>query len=546
VLDIAITIFVASAIPALTIGYDWHLGLTTLEALIGGLILYWLVSRLASQPEIWEIVAGGLVLVGGILGMYFVSQAGHLEYAEKVEAISKMVGVLARFTPDLAVWKPQTNSVAVFLEGIFFASIGMAALKKKQRTRWIWICLTVAIGLGLLFSASRGAWLAILGAGCIWLAFYWRPARWFLLAGVGALFVLVIYVITRGSIEAINNIPVFSSVLGPLFIRPDRLEVYRNSIALIEENPFTGIGLGNQFGLVYSRYELLLPYVFLTYSHNLFLEVWLEQGLFGVAALVGLFAALGIFIPKGFQNADRYRAEAVWVGLIAIILHGVTDARVYDDLWCWLPVFILLGLLAALYRNKDTGRLKRLAWVPLAAVGILLMGFVLVFSPINAAWPGNLGAENQQWADLNPFLSNAQRQVFRDRARLFFQQSLAISPNQRPANLRLGIMSLERLDLEPAVNYLVRAHQADPTHKGAQKALGLAYAFGGSFDQAIPLLTDQLNIVDELNYWGWFFEQQNIKDVGLNAYKCSLLIDPKQNKIREIIQQLEIEASSGK
>ena len=99
---------------------------------------------------------------------------------------------------------------------------------------------------------------------------------------------------------------------------------------------------------MYSRYELLIQVPFLYYSHNLFLEIWLEQGLLGIASWIAVLVSVYVSAWSVRGTLKDLRFESTWIGLTAIFLHGVTDARQYQDLWCWLPFFTLLGLNASL------------------------------------------------------------------------------------------------------------------------------------------------------------------------------------------------------
>ena len=56
-------------------------------------------------------------------------------------------------------------------------------------------------------------------------------------------------------------------------------------VILAGDFPFTGGGLGAFSGL-YSTYILVIFVPLFTYSHNFFLDVAVEQGWFGLAALV--------------------------------------------------------------------------------------------------------------------------------------------------------------------------------------------------------------------------------------------------------------------
>jgi len=75
--------------------------------------------------------------------------------------------------------------------------------------------------------------------------------------------------------------------------------------------------------------------------------------------------------------------EATWIGLAAIYLHGVSDARQTQSLWCWLPFFILLGLNAALDKNQAPIGNLRLILVPRILSAGFLMICLAIFNPIS-------------------------------------------------------------------------------------------------------------------------------------------------------------------
>ena len=129
--------------------------------------------------------------------------------------------------------------------------------------------------------------------------------------------------------------------------RPDRLGVYDHSLTLLRDAPFSGIGSGDQFARVLSKYALLIQVPFLTYSHNLSLDVWLEYGLLGFAAWWALAAAIAVAAVAGERAALGWRFRGLWLGLLAIHAHGLTDARQSVDVWTWLPFFAIAGAFAA-------------------------------------------------------------------------------------------------------------------------------------------------------------------------------------------------------
>ena len=187
----------------------------------------------------------------------------------------------------------------------------------------------------------------------------------------------MLFVIISRDIQALDRIPLVNRTLAPLFIRPDRLDVYRGSLTLIEDMPFTGIGLGGQFAMQYSRYVLMIQVPFLTYSHNLYLEAWLEQGILGFLSLVWLGIAVVWASIRHLRHGHDPLFESTSIGLAAFYLHGLTDARPYVDLWCWLPFFLLLGLSASvLLRQPEPAGRRSQAWV--WAGGAAALALVLI------------------------------------------------------------------------------------------------------------------------------------------------------------------------
>ncbi|TLN13774.1 O-antigen ligase family protein, partial [bacterium] len=325
--DLPLALFWLSALAGLWVAYDSSLGQRTLLALSGMLLLYLFLSRAALAEKRWDTFASLLVALCALVGFYFVTQAGHIAYEEKIGLLDRITQWIASIVPAFPFWRPVPNSLATFLEGGIFLAVGLALLAKSPKYRLAaWIAVAV-IAAGLLFSASRGAWLGVLGAGLLWAAIHWKPARWLALLAVVALLGTIAFVLIRGDINALAEIPVIGRLAGALFMRPDRLEVYNHSLALLAEQPFTGIGLGDVFSNVYARYELALAVPFLGYSHNLLLEIWLQQGLAGAAAFIWLVAALFTSLLRSPAFKSDLRLQAAAAGLTATLLHGLTDAR---------------------------------------------------------------------------------------------------------------------------------------------------------------------------------------------------------------------------
>ena len=536
-LDLPLLLFLLSAVLGLWPAYDRALCWNTLIALGAGFLLYILISRLAVSRRWWHAIAAIIVFASVLLSLYFVTQYAHLGYPEKVGVISRLGVLISKIAPSVADWAPKANGVATFLEGGFFLAVALVLTEKRIGWRIGGGIGAGLIALALLMSASRGAWLAVAVTAVIWAAIHWRLARAVAIAGGILALGLVVYVIVRGDVTALGDIPIIKQTLAPMFIRPDRLAVYRGSVYLIQDFPLTGIGLGGQFAMVYAKYALLIQHAFLYHSHNLYLEAWLEQGLPGITALLWLMAALYQAARTRARPGADLLYQSTWLGLTATFLHGITDARQYVDLWCWFPFFGLLGLDAAiLLRRSPPGR----RWTfPAGVVGVFLAAVLVSLHPLPATWHADLGCVLQARGDLPESLDDGQRAALRQQAANQYRRAIQIAPHDRTAQQRLGLVLMEEARFQDAVGHLQVAWQADPKNSTTRKALGLAYVWVGELEKARPLLQDVPDIVYELDIWGWWRATQGQMEQSLNAYRMSLLLDPNQPQVREKLEQLE-------
>ncbi|MBE9507798.1 MAG: O-antigen ligase family protein, partial [Chloroflexi bacterium] len=513
-----LALFLLSAAIGVWPAYDRSLCWNTLLALAAGFLLYVLISRLATHHLWWRGAATLIVSASVLLALYFVTQYAHFGYAEKVGPISRLGAFIGQLTPSAVIWIPAPNSVATFLEGGLFLAVALVLKEKRRAWRAGGTVAVGLIALALLMSASRGAWLAIVVVSVLWLALHWRAARAASIVGAVLALGLVFYVILQGDVAAVTDIPIAGKILAPLFVRPVRLDVYRNSVYLIQDFPLTGIGLGKQFAMVLSTYALLIRHPFLDYSHNLYLEVWLQQGLLGATAWLWLMVAL-------YQAARTHRKpgpdllyQSTWLGLTAILVHGVTDARMYEDLWCWFPFFGLLGLNASILLRRGPAVPRARRWVcPAGVVTAFLVAVLIALLPLPATWHANLGCVYQARADLQPSLDEGQPAALRQQAVDHYRQAIEVAQYDRTAQQRLGLILIGEARFHEGVEHLEVAWQADPGNTTTRKALGLAYVWVGELERAKPLLQDVPDIVYELNIWGWWRGTQQQMEQSLNA-----------------------------
>jgi hypothetical protein len=151
----------------------------------------------------------------------------------------------------------------------------------------------------------------------------------------------------------------------------------------------TGTGPG-MFRVAFTRFRSnsYIPFdpdVHWENAHNLFLDRFSEQGIFGVLAIVGLIAAFLISISKSIRAADNrhaYALSAIGSGMVAVLLSHcfigeLIPTTFYFYLWIAIP-FASLQCTAKRISPPDTKSKNRLPiWLVLA--GSLAVSCALVW-----------------------------------------------------------------------------------------------------------------------------------------------------------------------
>jgi hypothetical protein len=404
----------------------------------------------------------------------------------------------------LGVWRPEALGYRLHpnqVGGIIavFIPLQIAALsagKKSRALSWVAALLLCLSAIGLLMSATRGAWLAlaVVMTGVV------APA-------VVGVIVYLALVITP-----------FANRLGE--IDTGRLALWRNSLHLVSDYPFSGLGLAS-FEMPYSSYALLLHVGFLSHAHNLLLDVWLEQGLLGLAAIAWLFVAAALR-----NQPESYWWKPAMASLAVILLHGLVDDAFYGyDGIGILLLFVPFALLAG--PSDMSGQTERLAAASEKSSLRLVVSFVVLtlallaliaflFLPSwHAALQSNLGALAQSRAELAVYRwpdwpsQDALRrssEIDLTPALARYRAALAKNPTDVTANRRLGQIELSVGEYESARGHLEAAYAVAPDQRATRQLLGESYAVTGDIEQAAALWRTVDTSQGQLDIRQWWYE----------------------------------------
>lgn len=237
------------------------------------------------------------------------------------------------------------------------------------------------MGVCLVMTWSRGAWIGLILAAILFIMVWHHRSIWILICGVASIPVLPYFlpdtIISR--FTSIGNLADSSTSY--------RVYIWRASVDMIADNIFTGIGIGEG---AWSRVYPMYTYMGIEaapHSHNLYLQIWLELGVFG---LISLLLILFLLYQSGFTlfsqltgnstltnpdiSADilkkniedgssdvgrdstrsktqlRISTLGPMCGIFAVLVQGLTDYSWYNYR-LFLAFWLVLGLASAYIRD---------------------------------------------------------------------------------------------------------------------------------------------------------------------------------------------------
>ncbi len=491
-LDFFLGLFLLTAAVGVWAAYDREAAWEKFWLIAGAVVIYYV---LAGQPREKAWIAAGLLsagaaLLAGVFSLTRVLRIGNLDP-------HIFGGVIAMFIPLIVAfgfwaWKERHKKLTAL--AIVF---GLAALA------------------GFAFASKRGALLGLGVAFGVWLS--WRLSRyagqyrrWAFASALGL-----------AALSAMLAMTLFSDLIIKVAAPGNRLEILPQALNLVTDFPFSGGGLGSFPGL-FSRYILVIPWLFMPHSSNLFLDTLVEQGVLGLMALAGIFAGSFWLLAMRPQSDWSWAAAG---GLIVMMIYGLVEDPFYSG-WPTLLIFVFSGLgVAASEPEALSERRPARRWQVAGVVGALVAVagmFVAFRQQVLAEWYANLGAVEMARVELAGWPETARWQSEFDSAEFglaqdFFQQALQLAPDNATANYRLGLIAAKQGHETEAVARWSQANQTAPSHRGVRKVLGYAYVWQDQLDRAAELLSDIPEARSEMDTYSWWWGTQGRDDLAARA-----------------------------
>jgi O-antigen ligase len=520
--DLPSLLFLLTAGVAVWAAYDRQAAWSKFWLIVGGVLLFYALANAAplADRRAWlpALFAGGIAL-------YFLATNDWDTYPGKIQALERLGRAVQARLPSLPGHRLHPNIVGGIL-AMMLPFAGWLALNSWRGLRHgpaprrlaRWFGLGVSLGLlalvtfGLLMTTARGAWVGLAGAlvlAAVWLLSGWLshgPAgrRLWILTGLLMLGLLAVVGAVLawpgGPAAVLNALPVPESGIS-------REVLLRNTLPLVRDYPFIGAGLGS-FQMLYSTYALLIHVGFITHSHNLLLDVSVEQGLPALLLLAATWLLFAARVRQRLTAPESSHQLGVLgpavLSLTVLLLHGLVDDALYSSGGV-LVLFVPLAF--AVPPLEEPARRPGRGWaIGVPVVIALLLGVALVWrGQLTSLIYSNLGAVHQSQTELSvyswpewPLQDAVRRAADLGQPIAEFERALALDPRNATANRRLGMIELSLGNYEAALGHLAAAYAAEPASVTTRELYGEALLANGHLDEGRALWSTLPNEQNQL------------------------------------------------
>ena len=321
------------------------------DALVASAALFWVVAAQRDRP--WLRYSGWALLAGGVALALVVFTA--TPFPAKLPGVQIDVSAIqARIrTPFLQPDEFNPNLTGHVMAMLLAPAVALALKGSGRGQRLAALLVSGLLAALLVLSQSRGALLASLVAiPVVTVAINWR---WLWLwgslglLGLGAalmagprLDIAALAVDTGGSIATLQG----------------RAELWSRALYLMQDFPFTGVGLGMPEPVIKLLYPTFLtgPDTVWFHVHNTYLQVGSEMGLPGLIAFLALLLTVAAVLVRQLRCPQAGIYQGLSVGLLGswsvFVVHSLVDAPTFSPIVS-VSLFVLLGLMVAVATSQQ-------------------------------------------------------------------------------------------------------------------------------------------------------------------------------------------------
>lgn len=291
---------------------NFGIGVEGLRAVVQYMSWFFLVIQLIDDEKDVNILIG----VGSVSAVLIALHAIY-QYAAKVPMLGNWVDATEVITTRAYSILLSPNLLGAFFELFLPVSVAYIFAARTPFVKLLSFLSCVLLSLGLLFTFSRGAWLAAFVGIVFFLLMTYRKLLIPMMLSLTA-FLFAVPKLGDRIFRLFSTDYFFRSAKGG---RIYRLE---ESLNIWSKSPLFGLGFG-RFGGAVAMNHRLSPF----YTDNYYLKTLVETGIVGLTSFVALLASLVFFSVRSIRSVACKRMQIVLFGLlsgqIAVIAHNLTE-----------------------------------------------------------------------------------------------------------------------------------------------------------------------------------------------------------------------------
>ena len=323
-----------------------------------------------------------------------------------------------------------------------------------------------------------------------------------------------------------------------------RLYMYRNTIEMIKDNFFWGVGFGN-FKYIYPRYRDRGEWALsglntrVEEAHNEYLQIFSEVGIIGFLAFVWILFLIGSMslwmIQKGDLNRSFFIALALMMGMMATLVQSLFDFNLQNPasgVTFWIAVGFLEVIYHTIQKKKNHAvdsplMISIRSKIVKGVIGSFIFA-CLIIGIIYSVRPA-IGDYYLKCGRTYMDVRNWERAFFN------LEEARVYAPYHFDIYFHLGQTSDQLKGYERAVQAYQRCIALHPYFIEARNNLGATYIKLGWIDEAIEEFKGAIEINPYHpglhNNLGYLYSKRNLLNEALGEYQKTLELDPENAEV---------------
>lgn len=318
-LEIPIALLLVAGIAGIAISPD-HVGALGIYRayFIEPIVLFYIAVDLLHTPRDFRVLLLGFAIGSTVFGL--------MNLGAWAIALGTHAAIHTGDAPEALYTSP--NAVAMFLEPPLAIAAAFALYADDRRDRRFALACFAVLLPALFFTLSRAGWLTLTVLALVAvITMANRRMKAVLLGGtlIGAFAVAQIPYVQQRLARQLDPNFNFNTFEG-------RVQIWSDTLHMLRDHPILGAGLRG-YTQVMAPY-LTPPRIPELYPHNIYLAMWSELGLLGLAAFAALLGILLWRGWRGFYRAHDFSRPLLWgtsAAFVAIAVHGGFDTPYFKN-----------------------------------------------------------------------------------------------------------------------------------------------------------------------------------------------------------------------